>query len=576
VAVPGDPVKDFLDRLNTSNRVRAAAWEAAYDAADSDDFERRFANLPLSPEMKGQLWEIRFGQGAELPEQQTTATAEQFTDQADVQPAPEGSAAGRFAGSLWDQVNPITMAKGVYQAVRHPLDTASALGDAQMAQFGKARDAYQQGHMGEAFGYAGAGLIPILGPAAAAAGEQIASGDVAGGFGSATGMLAPSAGTVAARGARRAISPAGRDALATRLEAGASERVVDVMSPKVGPNKTRFGNRAEGVAGPLLKDGTAKAWTRDGFHENVSARLADAERGLDAAHDQRLAARTFDTKPMIDALLEQRRRFTAQSVEGSSVPRGTRQRTSAIVDERGKPIEVTDSVRKPIGSDVVPEPNNPRVAVIDRAIAELRQLGPVARYDDIRTIRQAYDGPAKVVYNPSLTQDFLKAQGGKFGAADVTGVLREQLAKWDPETAAANADYHLYKTAEDVLEATRETERARPRVGRQIMTRLTTTMAGGQAGGPVGAATGFILGPVVDGALSSGLTIKLQVADRMARLARAIRAGNVEQVNRWTTELQGLKRLAPSSAVATDRAASQAAARSAEGQRAPEEQTALR
>jgi hypothetical protein len=574
VVVPGDPVKDFLDRLNTSTRVRAAAWEAAYDAVDSDDFQRRFANLPLSPEMKGQLWEIRFGQGAELPEQQTTATTEQFTEPA--QPAPEGSSVGRFASNLWDQVNPATMLKGAYQAVSSPLDTLSAMGAAHAEQFGKAREAFSEGRFSEAAGHTGAGIIPILGPAAAGAAEQIASGDVAGGLGKTVGMLAPSATKVVASGARRALTHGGRNAIASRLEAGASERVADVMSPKVGPNKTRFGNRAEDVAAPLLKSGAAKAWTREGFHENVSARLAEAERGLDAAHDQRLAARTFETKPMIDALLEQRKRFTARAVEGSSVPRGTRRRTSSLVDERGKPIEVTESVRTPIGADVVPEPNNPRVAVIDKAIDELRQLGPVARYDDIRTIRQAYDGPAKVVYNPSLTQDFLKAQGGKSGAADVTGVLREQLAKWDPETAAANADYSLYKTAEDVLEATRETERARPRVGRQIMTRLTTTMAGSQAG-PAGAVAGFVLAPVVDGALSSGLTTKLQTADRMARLARAIRTGNVEQVNRLTTELQGLRRLAPSGAVATEQMMSQSAARSAEDQsQSPEWRTAQR
>src|SRR5207247_10371873 len=119
----------------------------------------------------------------------------------------------------------------------------------------------------------------------------------------------------------------------------------------------------------------------------------------------------------------------------------------------------------PLGADVVPGPNAARVAVIDQAVDELRQLGPEARYEPIRRIRQAYDSQAKTVYSPSVTADYLKAHGGKLGAADGTGTLREGLARWDPKTAAANSQYSLYRTANDVLEATAEVERTRPKVG---------------------------------------------------------------------------------------------------------------
>ena len=191
-----------------------------------------------------------------------------------------------------------------------------------------------------------------------------------------------------------------------------------------------------------------------------------------------------------------------------------------------------------IGKNVVPSPNAAHVAVIDQAISELKQLGPVARYDPIRTMRQAYDGPAKAVYSPSMTADYMKAQGGKLGAADVTGVLRESLAKWDPPTAAANAQYSLWRKADDVLQATVEVERTRPRVGRQIMGRLTGTVLGGQAAGAPGAVAGYVFGPVVDTAAAAGATTQLATARMLGRLAEAVRKGDVQNVTRISSLLK--------------------------------------
>ena len=186
----------------------------------------------------------------------------------------------------------------------------------------------------------------------------------------------------------------------------------------------------------------------------------------------------------------------------------------------------------------MPSPNAARVATIDQAIAELQQLGPVSQYEPLRVMRQAYDGPAKAIYSPSMTADFLKAQGSKLGAADVTGTLRRTLGAADETTAAANAEYSLWRTANDVLEATREVERTRPRVGRAIMTRLTTTLAGGQAGGVPGAAAGFILAPALDAAMGSGITVQLKTAKLMQSLATAIRSGNVDAINGLTAKLR--------------------------------------
>jgi hypothetical protein len=201
---------------------------------------------------------------------------------------------------------------------------------------------------------------------------------------------------------------------------------------------------------------------------------------------------------------------------------------------------------RPLGNDVVPTPNKVRVAQIDKAINEIRQLGPVARYEPLRRIREAYDQPARAKYAAAVTPDYLKKMGEANGAADVTGTLREALARFDPETAKANAEYSLYRKADDVLTATKEVERTRPKVGRQIMARLTGSVIGEQAAGLPGAAAGFVLGPALDAAVSSGVTTKLQTARLMTRLADAIRRGDVGHVSSLSYEL---KRLAAQGAI---------------------------
>lgn len=530
--MPADPVADYLRTLNMSDRTRAAAWDAVYSQDDATA-QRTLAQLPFSDTVRADLWDLRHGGTvANTGEPFTPASADQFM------PAdPQGSAASRFAGNAAEMLNPVAAVKGLYNAARHPLDTGSAILQQQGAQFGKAAEDYRQGRYSDMIGHGLAGGVPLIGPMAAEAGEQIAGGDMAGGLGKAAGLLLPVAGFEAAkgavRGARAVASPGTRAAAASFLEEGAAGRVTDVMSPKVGANKTRFGNDAERVAPQIAKDLAAgKApWSREGLHDMVSQKLAASTQALDAAADQRLSARTFETKPLIDALLEKRQALTADAVDASKTPRTSVERTSPIVDERGEPIKVTEQRREPLGRDVVPGPNAARVAVIDRAISELQQLGPVANYEPIRRIRMAYDGPAKAVYHPSMTADYLKAQGGKLGAADVTGALREGLAQWDPATAEANAAYSLYRTADDVLEATREIERTRPRVGRLIANRIFGTVAGGQAGGPVGAAAGYIAAPILDAGTAMGATTRLKFAAMQQRLATAIRTGNVQQVN---------------------------------------------
>lgn len=479
---------------------------------------------------------------------------------------PAGSAWHRFTSNAGAVLNPITMATGLYEAVKSPEATGKTVENiyrAGEAEALKAAEAYRQGHYFEMVGHGAAAALPVIGPASAAAGEQIASGDIAGGLGTGVGlvgsMVAPS---VIKAGARRLPLPS-RAAVAEGLQAGAEERVASVMSP-AGQSKVkvRMGNTAADVAPTLLTEpGLTSAWSREGLRANVGAAFQEATAALDAVHDARLSARTFKTQPLIDSLLAKRRLLTSEAVEGSGV--GYQQITVG-----GKPVTLWSKATGAAGADVVPGPNAPRVAQIDQAIAELRRLGPDARYEPLRVMRAAYDIPAEVTYNPSVTADFLTKQGGARGAADVTGTLREFLAGHEPATAAANARYSVLKSANTVLEATAELERVRPAVGRRIMTAFLGGMGGTALAGVPGMVGGAILAPIVDATVSAGVTTKLQTARLMTELATAIRNNNPRaaasvgarlrrQVPQLGSLLEQLRAPAPAGAPAAGSAADQ-------------------
>lgn len=104
---------------------------------------------------------------------------------------PEGSAVGRFFSNAGEMLNPVTMVKGAAHAVMNPIDTVTSLAGAHADQAKKALSRAKEGRYIEAIGHGAATVLPLLGPAAAAAGEQIATGDVAGGLGKGVGLLAP-------------------------------------------------------------------------------------------------------------------------------------------------------------------------------------------------------------------------------------------------------------------------------------------------------------------------------------------------------------------------------------------------
>jgi hypothetical protein len=133
----------------------------------------------------------------------------------------EGSALARFVSNAGGYLNPVTMVKGLYESIKSPEAVEGTLRNiynASAAQAGKAAEAFRQGRYVEAAGH-GAATVPVLGPAAAAAGEQIAEGDVAGGLGSGVGLV----GSILAPGAVKAGAATAPAVAARAKVAGALE-----------------------------------------------------------------------------------------------------------------------------------------------------------------------------------------------------------------------------------------------------------------------------------------------------------------------------------------------------------------
>lgn len=441
---------------------------------------------------------------------------------------PEGSPVGRFVSNAWDVLNPMQLLESLNALINDPVPTLGNVVVQQSMEASKALQAAAQGRGTEASGHTLAAMLPVIGPQAAMAGEQIGSGDVAGGLGRGAGLLAPVAVPAGARATVRGVSRIAPEGVPAALERGAASRVADVMSPKVGPNKIRLGNQAEQIAPELAKRGELRAWSREGLHRNVEAGLADAERALDAASNDRLVSQQVNAEAILKRLDERIARLTATPAEGSRV----------VPSYRG---DLSREAR-PLGKAVEPAPNATEIDTLRQIRAEVASLGPRAPYEAIRRIREAWDKVAKAKYLSSTAADAMKSQGEATAAMKGAGAIRDALAEVDPQTAAANADYSLYRSANDVLKATAEVERTRPKVGRAIAARFTGAVVGNEAAGARGAVGGYILGPIVDAALNSGATTKLQTARFMQGLADAIRAGNTAAVDRLILKLRSLTR----------------------------------
>lgn len=419
-----NPVVDLLLKSPLTPTQRRAASEAFSAAVDEDDLVSKIEGLQLPKSVMADLWDLKVAQGPQL----TGEVA-----------GPEGSALGRFASNLGEQINPVTIAKGLYNTVRHPLDTAGNIIAASGEQVTKAIDAADRGDYLEVPPRLVAASVPILGPAAAEAGEQIASGDVAGGLGKAVGIVGP----MLAIGAVRR-SPSKQAVKADALEREAVQQVSDrVLAPK----NPKYKSAAQEVSPELLKRGVQG--DRIAVQQWADDLITDAQMRIDDAIAKYPATDRLPTTGVMQTLSDA---MDQLSFDGPSGPRV-----------------------------------NPAFQKLYGQLAEWRTFvkdrGPDMSFADMRRLRQQLDKAS------SEAGAFAKAKGDTGLSAveeatlDTANAIRKQIAESRPELAGPNADMHLGITVRDILN---------PVKGRPAQPPSATTGATGglhTTGAIIGAAT---------------------------------------------------------------------------------------
>lgn len=142
---------------------------------------------------------------------------------------PEGGGIGGFARELWERINPVALAKGIYGAAQDIPGTIKGMGEAQEAIFRKAQEAAAKGDYVTAARHGLNYLIPVLGPDMDHAADMLREGRTAESLGATAGigaqLVAPAGIAKAARSVRApALSPnpipAEADAVAFGLREG--------------------------------------------------------------------------------------------------------------------------------------------------------------------------------------------------------------------------------------------------------------------------------------------------------------------------------------------------------------------
>ena len=155
------------------------------------------------------------------------AKANGAVDSTQAQPRTWLDSVADYAKGAWSQINPVSAAKGVAQAVSHPIDAATQMLQNQGALADKAKAAFQSGDYLTGLRHSLDYLLPVIGPSIDAMGDQAQGGQVASALGKATGFAVP-----VAIGVRSAVLPSAPASAAAPLTPGTGG-ILDAAAQKL-------------------------------------------------------------------------------------------------------------------------------------------------------------------------------------------------------------------------------------------------------------------------------------------------------------------------------------------------------
>lgn len=407
--------------------------------------------------------------------------------------------------------------------------------NAQVDQGKKAKDAWKRGEHVEAFGHGLAAVTPVVGPAAANAGETIggeleyddpqhperATGmvrepQVARGVGQGIGLT----GSVVAPGVARGIAESKPAvALANKgaeiLQTSAEKQYGRVLGATTKPNKVRSGDVIQGYDSPvasapgtttrvpgLLERGTT-ALTRKGLAEKANATVQDLGQQLETEWNK-IPSDTGRPPAEVYAKIESQlqKQFMAPDPNGTLKLTGPDAQTG---------YEFGQSLKEYLrGHETVDAAGN-----------------PIIPYASIRQFRQAWDNivAAKNGFAGADLTNQVKARAYKASADGMRNILNSD----NPSVEALNREFSFWKDAARVIDDTnmRTSTQAKP-LGVKLA-RAGAQAAGFVKGGTKGA---FIAGEAMSGVESLITSPAWQTVSALAksRLADALASGSTADV----------------------------------------------
>lgn len=476
------------------------------------------------------------------------------TDWQDAGPKPEaiqqpkGSAAARAAGGAWDNT-----VGGLGKAIKTLYHISSSspggipnldaiqdmhdLVQSHIDQAKKAKEAWGQGEHVEAIGHGMAAALPLVGPAAAHAGERIGgtvpefdkygsvvtpgqAPDVAGGLGEAAGLIA----TSVAPSALRAVAKSKPVMAAGEAIQGAAERQYGrVLGATTKPNKVRSGEVIKGYDAPVasspgtnvrvpgLLDRGTTAFTRKGLAAKATDTVRDLGQRLEAEWsnippDQGVPA--ADVYKTLDTQLQGE--FLRPSPSGGMLPTGPHGAGGLAFGQSLKNYLKGHEITDASGKQIIP-------------------------YDSIRKFRQDWD--TLVASKNGYAGADLANQANTSAYKVSANGLRNILNSGNPTIEAINREFSFWKDASRVIDDTnlRTSTQAKP-LGRKLARVAGQAVGYGQAG-PVGAVLGGEAMDALEATISSPAWQTVSAVNK-ARLADAIATGSAAQVMGAIGEIQ--------------------------------------
>jgi hypothetical protein len=415
---------------------------------------------------------------------------------------PSFDAAKRFVGGAASVLNPLNLVS----AVVHPVQTVENIGTGVADQAAKAKEAFQQGRYVEAAGHAAA-MVPVIGPAAAHAGERIGQGDVAGGLGEGLGLLAP----FGARYGLEARAAANPTAAAITERAAADQVAQQVL----GPGNPAYKGVAQRIAPEVLARGLTGS--REALRQTAVDGMADAAQRIDAG---------------VQAAGGLQAPLPVQTVLGE-----LRARIAQLQDSKGMPLSDQAAAR---------------IAALQKRIVQVQNMGGrtgLATYEDLKALR---DENYRIADEAKAYQGRnLPIEDEGWAAQQSGNAIMNVFARRSPQTAAANADYAFFKSLNDVLD---------PVQGRPKATTLPSGVTGGArtAGAAAGQLTGipgaaFVMSTVVPWLKEQMASPQWQLASaaKKMELAEALRRGDIGRMQ------AAMSRFGQATALATSPSGSQ-------------------